>query len=117
MGFNSGLKGLRWSHSPNVVRELNTTLLFTPDTLIPDSNLMLFRTAGLHKRKEISGLNFGCRIYPVESLHTFQEWFNETRGVLDFIVEIQRILTSSTRDYYVLDFDKVAGVNLVLAAS
>jgi hypothetical protein len=62
---------LRWSQSPNVVRELNPTLLFARDTLIPHSNLMLYRTAGLHARKDISGLNFGCEIYPVASFTRF----------------------------------------------
>jgi hypothetical protein len=58
---------LRWNQSPNVVRELNPTLLFARDTLIPHSHLMLYRTTGLHTRKEISGLNFGYGIYSVAS--------------------------------------------------
>jgi len=62
---------LKLSQSPNAVRELKHTLLFARDTLIPHSNLMLYGTAELHTRKEFSGLNFGCGIYPVASFTHF----------------------------------------------
>ena len=72
------LRGLLWrsstlrcSQSTNAVRELKPTLLFARDTLIPHSNFMLYGTAGLHTRKELSGLNFGCGIYPVASFTHF----------------------------------------------
>jgi hypothetical protein len=58
-----------------------------------------------------------AKFIPSQVLHAFQVWFNETRDVLEFIIAAQRILTSSTRDLYLPDFDKVAGVNLVLAGS
>ena len=102
----------RWSHSPNAERELNSTLL-----LFPTQTLCCTVPLGSVRGRKFLDLILGVEFIPSQSFTHFSSVVYRNKSCARFITAALRILTSSTRDQYLPDFDKVAGVNFVLAVS